>query len=83
MIYTVKYRKVGSFFWKKLKNVKGDGVVEVGGNARWFILADESRVELPLTEMEFYFPPERFLLIKKQMEQEAGQAIPTNDGARG
>jgi hypothetical protein len=75
MFYSVKYRYPKEWFWKTLKNVKGDGILEVGGNARFFILADETRVELPVI-CEFRFSPKRFEMIKRNMEAQVGQAIP-------
>ena len=79
MTYTVFFRKTGSKDWQKLENVKGDGFVDAMPY-RMFILADETRVEVPMDDVIFKFSPERFQILKKQMEREAGQAIPTNDG---
>lgn len=73
MLYTVKY-KVG-FFWRTIRKVKGDGLVE-NGKARFFIREDETRIEIPITA-QFIFSKERFLSIKKNMEKEAGQKIQT------
>jgi hypothetical protein len=44
---------------------------------RWFILEDETRIEICMEGMEFRFSPERFIAIKKSMETQAGQNIPT------
>lgn len=82
-MYTVKYKKIGSFFWKKLKSVKGDGFVENGYNVaigttkniRWFVLKDETRIEIPCEKMIFKFSPNRFILTCQQMNKEAGQKI--------
>lgn len=87
-MYTVKYKKIGSFFWKKLKSVKGDGFVENGydtgynkvdirttKNIRWFVLKDETRVEIPCEGIIFKFSPKRFILTCQQMNKEAGQKI--------
>ena len=85
MYYTVKYKKVGDLFWRKIAKVKGDGFVEnasirgetLGPNysARWFILADESRVEIPCTDVMFKFSRDRFLLIQENMSKEAGRPV--------
>jgi hypothetical protein len=77
MTYTVKYRTKNQWFWRTLKNVKGDLVgTDIPGDQRVFILEDETRVEVPGVGTEFIFSPGRFLLIKQNMEEEAGQKIP-------
>lgn len=80
MLYDAYFKRVGEDKWHVLKNVKGDGII-AESQSRFFILEDETRIEIPATNMLFKFPPRRFLAIKKQMELEAGQSIPTNDGA--
>ena len=58
--------------------MKGDGTLQgVNGQAlpaRFFILMDETRVELPTT-LEIRFSPERAMIIEKNMERETGQRI--------
>jgi hypothetical protein len=75
MLYTVKYKKPQWWFWRKLKNVKGDGIVFGGSGqaipVRYFILMDESRVELP-SSMMFRFDPDRFRMIQEDMRRETG-----------
>ncbi len=79
--YTVKYRKIGSFIWRTIRNVKGDGYCERSadgvyfGPYRYFILADESTVDIPMNGLEFKMSKERHGLIKDQMSEEAGQNI--------
>jgi hypothetical protein len=90
----VRYKRVGSLFWKTPKSVKADGIYlnkeeryDANGNLierkeymtsfRWFILEDETRIEICMEGMEFRFSPERFIAIKKSMEAQVGQAIPT------
>jgi hypothetical protein len=77
MTYSVKVRKVGSFFWKKYPRVKADlnMMQEAGLAVRVLILEDESRVEIPALQYEFVFCKKRFDAIKKNMEKEAGQKI--------
>lgn len=80
MFYSVRYRLKDSWFWKTLKQVKGDGFLEMQNgrvmeHARFFILMDETRVEVP-SNAEFIFSKERFMSIKSQKEQEVGQPIP-------
>lgn len=84
MSYTVKYRIKGSWFWRTLKSVKGDGyVIDTAGGmqtpmfVRWFILEDETRIEIPINS-EFKFSNQRFLAIKQKIEAEVGQSIPVN-----
>ena len=83
MKYSVKYKKIGSIFWKTLKNIVGDGFVFTPNtppdlNMRWFILEDESRIEISTPGMIFKFSKERYYVIKKTMEKEAGQKIVTD-----
>lgn len=77
MTYTVKYKRKGALFWRKLTNVKGDLIpADLGSALRVFILEDETRIEVPIEGTEFRFCSKRFLSIKQQMEREAGQSIP-------
>ena len=72
--YIVKYRRLEFFSrWRKLKNVKGDGLVE-NGVSRYFILENETRIEIPIG-LIFVFGKERFYVIKERMEEEARQAV--------
>jgi len=90
MTYTVKFKLIQRFFWQKLKNVKADGFVEGGPltagpdgttirpankEIRYFILDDESRIEIPAHNHLFIFSKERFLSIKINMDKESGQSI--------
>jgi len=80
MFYSVKYKRVGGVFWKTLKRVKGDGVVEARkGSAialRYFILEGETRIEIPTDSHIFKFDRGRFEAIKEKLESDAGQSIP-------
>lgn len=75
IIYTVQYKK--KIFWKTIKTVKGDGILE-NGMSRFFILEDESRIEIPCQNFIFKFSKERFYMIKERMENEARQDIKIN-----
>lgn len=75
MLYSVKYKKAGQMFFRKIKYIKGDGICEGGTGSRYFILQDETRVELPCS-CHFIFSKERFDAIRTMMEQQAGQSIP-------
>jgi hypothetical protein len=73
MQYTVKYRAPHRLLWKKIV-VKADGIIPET-QSRWFILPDETRVEVPATA-EFVFSKERFSSILAAKEAEIGQPIP-------
>lgn len=78
MTYTVKYKHKFSLFWKKIKRVKGDFIAkDIPSAPRVLILEDERRIEIPTDGYLFKFPAERFHVIKKQMEKEAGQPLVT------
>jgi len=72
--YTVWYKKIDKLRWSKIKNVKGDGFLE-NAPVRFFMLEDETRLEIPVLGTIFKFSNERFLLIKERMEQEAKQPL--------
>lgn len=74
ILYTVRYRLLGTRRWETLRNVKADGFVWTGVRpsdrdggvpatrifaVRWFILEDETRVEVPSEAATFVFSPER------------------------
>ena len=79
MIYSVKYKINGHLFYRKIRKVKGDGIMPENGN-RFFILEDETRIEIPTRQTVFRFSPKRFMNIKTQMEKEAAQDIKVNHG---
>lgn len=74
MLYSVRYKLPGQWFFRTIKNVKGDGIMPEARN-RWLILSDETRIEIPCSAV-FKFSVERFMLIQSNMEKEAGQKIP-------
>jgi len=77
MLYSVHYKKVDSFFWKKINKVKGDFIAQdLPNSPRVLVLDNESRIEIPVHDMMFKFSQERFFLIKKNMDTEAGTVIP-------
>lgn len=76
MLYSVKYRYPGQWFYRTLKDIKADGILEGGAQSRFFINKDEERIELP-TVCEFIFNRKRFEVIKASMEASVGQSIPT------
>ena len=56
--YQVKYRPHRSFFWRKIKNVLEDGVID-DTNVRFFINDKQERIELALEGIHLVFSPER------------------------
>lgn len=74
--YTVKFKKVGDLFFKKVRRVKGDFIAaDVEGRPRVLILENEARMEIPTVGMIFEFSFERFLLIKQRMEEESRTSL--------
>ena len=78
ILYEVSYKKVDSHIWNNIKKVKGDLIISELPNTRILILEDETRIEIPLTDMMFKFSKERFYRIKENMENESGQNIKVN-----
>ena len=74
ILYTVKYRKTGSFFWRTIKNVEGDTLTDSKDRIAFF-LEDGTKVEIPLEGMELRFSKERFKFIQYQIERESGQKV--------
>ena len=72
--YTVKYRQPGQLLWRKVKNVKGDGVE---GAFRFFQIEDDGILYVS-SLAEVYFPPERQAIIAHQMSKEIGQPVQRN-----
>jgi len=69
MTYTVSYKREKNLRFKKIKNVVGDGIMEDSKvPTRFFILKDNTRIEIPVVGTEFMFSPERYDIIKKNME---------------
>lgn len=74
MNYQVRYKSKNSLFWKVIKNVKGDGIMtDANYQMRYFILSDESRIEVPMIDMIFEFSKERYMIIKENINKEIGK----------
>ena len=77
LTYTVKYKKVGAWFWRKLKHVEGDGINESArGQAvpsRFFVLSDKTRIELSIPGMMFKFDSKRHEVIAASMNNQMGR----------
>lgn len=77
--YTVKYLLPGKWFWRTLKNIKGDGIMSDANYPMRFFLTDkEERIEIPIPGTIFRFSSERFLTIHSNLEKESGQNIKTD-----
>jgi hypothetical protein len=76
ILYTVKYRLPGQWFWRKIKNVKGDSSIPELTNTnhpyRIILKADGGRFEIPWTA-EFVFSKEREASIAASIRREAGR----------
>ena len=71
MKYSCKYKHHKQWLWRKIKNIKGDGIMpETQHPTRYFILENEERIEIPIPETIFHFSSERYIAIKKSMEKE-------------
>ena len=69
-MYSVKVRKPGSIFSRKFGNVVGDGIIQNPGespvHARYLILADSRRIEIPFS-LIIEFSKEREAEIRKDI----------------
>jgi len=74
--YTVKFKRPGGLFWRKLKGVKGDAIEEAI-NLRWFLTEDDNLYYIPLF-YEVVFSGERQAIITHKMSKESGQPIQRN-----
>jgi len=66
--YEVKYKLPNMWFWRKLKNIVEDGIIEEN-KCRWFSTKHRERIEIPLT-CEFYFSEERQDIIDNRHKEE-------------
>jgi hypothetical protein len=84
-MYSVTIKRPGSFFSRTFKNVKGDGLIwfedrdrgQQVVQARYLILEDGRRIEIPLTVV-IEFGAERENVIRESLNKEAGQAVILN-----
>ncbi len=78
LLYEAYYKKPGGWIWHKIKNVKGDSVMETASKinlpVRVIFLQDETRIEIPMT-WAIKFSRGRFEMIKKDMEKAARQPL--------
>jgi hypothetical protein len=87
--YEVKWKRLRGWRWNRLRSVKGDGFVwtsaEDAGkgilgmqNTRYFILQDETKIEIPASDTVFVFSKERYQRVIENMQNDIGQAVPVN-----
>lgn len=83
MSYEVKYKTPRAWFWKTIKNVRGDLFFcddRPGGSnqplpVRVMVLEDNTRIELPMNNLILKFSPARFLDVIQRVEAETGQTL--------
>lgn len=71
--YKVYYRPVGSRFWRCLKDVLEDGIIE-GTEIRFFVNRKHERIELPSSAIELKFSQERVEAIE-ELNRKKAEAI--------
>jgi hypothetical protein len=69
--YKIKYRQPGQWFWRTVKNVKGDGVE---GLFRFFQTESDDLIYVSCNA-EVIFSKERQAIITHKMSRDAGQPI--------
>jgi len=69
MSYTVKYKLRGQWFWRKVKNVIGDTLVD---GRQILILQDDSQIHLPLSSI-VVFDKDRHYDIQKKINSKVTQ----------
>ena len=68
LTFSVRYKKPGSLFWRKIDNITTDGITE-GAQSRFLVLKDQTRIELPVS-CHFIFGSERADLIEYLRREE-------------
>jgi len=71
--YTVWYRQPGQWFWRKVKNVTGDGIYP-DIKVRFLTLEDDTLIHLSV-HAEVKFHPYRMTVVQNQMNKEAGLQV--------
>ncbi len=61
--YKVYYRPLGSWYWRVLKDVLEDGIIE-GTEVRYFVNKKRERIELPSSAIELKFSEDRVEAIE-------------------
>lgn len=71
--YKVYYRPVGSLFWRCLKDILEDGIID-GTEIRFFVNRKHERIELPSSAIELRFSDERVEAIE-ELNRKKAEAI--------
>lgn len=79
ILYEVSYKQPNQWFWRKLKNIKEDGIVEEI-QQRWFYDKYNNRYEIPNSCL-FKFTVERHQLIEELQEKNKTTIQSTSPGA--
>lgn len=76
MTYSLKYKRPGQWFWRTIKNVKGDSFVTDPGIviSRLIIDENEVRYEIPVDAV-FVFSKNRFFSVLAKKQAETGVEI--------
>ena len=72
--YWVKYKLPNQWFWRKIDNIKEDGIVEETGQ-RWFFDKYNKRIEIPNTCLFIFSELRHELILDITEKNKAG--IPT------
>jgi hypothetical protein len=74
--YSVEYKTPDGWFWHRLENCNGDGIVfdqfKQNVPVRYFTFTDNSRIELPMTMM-IRFDQGRFNFIEDDIRRQTGR----------
>jgi len=76
MLYNAYYKRQNQFFWRILKNVKADGFIPESPNVRFFILSDDTRIEISSMNYCFKFKKDRtnaIIALNNKEEQETDE----------
>lgn len=73
MLYSGKYKLTGQIFWRNLKKVKGDSLID---GLKIITFEDDSSIHFPVNQVTIKWNRDRFEDIRNKMEVEAGQPIP-------
>lgn len=68
--YTVRYKKAGQIFWRRLRNVEADGDVT---GTRWFTDKAGYRYEFARHNHVFKLSPERAKVIEENLARDAAK----------
>lgn len=81
MSYTVKYRKKGNVFWRRMRGVIEETTVSKSGIplGYWYFKLDGFKSRVLPYDVELIFPKERNIAIQKATSKDAGQYVPVEE----